>query len=160
MVPFSSIFCNLPEASTDLVSNQKYLYDICEIISSGDCSLELSKRHPKKLWHSRWMTTANRILRLHVGTGSASSELKCLSEFIVIVYVPIWFNIKNKSCGKNEAPHLFLSIKFSRYLNLDMMKVIDPKMQRNAYFVIRKIHCLQGLPMKLHCRLENVFQIE
>ncbi|KAJ2945333.1 hypothetical protein O0L34_g9424 [Tuta absoluta] len=50
-----------------LSTDQKYLYDICEAVSSGVCSVELANRQPGKMAHSRWLTTANRILRLYVG---------------------------------------------------------------------------------------------
>lgn len=47
----------------DLSVDQKYLYEICSSISSGICTIDLSKRNPGKQAHSRWLTTANRILR-------------------------------------------------------------------------------------------------
>lgn len=61
----------------------KVLHDICEAFSSGDSSLNSSKRHPGKLSHSCRVTTANLILRFYVETELFSSELKCLFQFIV-----------------------------------------------------------------------------
>jgi len=46
----------------------------------------------------------------------------------------MWFAIKmNPSC-KHGAKHVCDSIQRSRYLSADLKKVIDPVIQRNAYF--------------------------
>ncbi|CAB0043525.1 unnamed protein product [Trichogramma brassicae] len=44
-------------------------------IQSGECSSELSMRKPGCLNHARWLTCANRILRLYVSTADPSSSL-------------------------------------------------------------------------------------
>lgn len=44
--------------------------------------------------HSRWVTTANRILRLYVSTKIPSEGLKLITNYVVKVYAPSWFNIK------------------------------------------------------------------
>ncbi|KAF8774155.1 hypothetical protein HNY73_016737 [Argiope bruennichi] len=61
----------------DLSTDQKYLLDMCIAVSSGNCSLDLSLRNPGKLARSRWLTLANRFLRLYVTTE------KTLSKYIV-----------------------------------------------------------------------------
>lgn len=48
----------------DLSTDQKYLWDICQTVTSGICTESLANRNPGKLSHSRWLTAANRILRL------------------------------------------------------------------------------------------------
>lgn len=120
--------------STDLSTDQKYLLDMCQAISSGECSLSLAHRQPGKLSHARWLTTANRILRLYVSTEKPSSALGDLVEFVMKVYAPIWFKIKSKPSCKDGARHLWLTIKLSRYLNDDLKAIIDPVIARNAYF--------------------------
>lgn len=64
--------------------------------------------------------TANIILQHYVRPEASAYELKCLSEFILIVNPLVWFKIKNNSCFKNEAHHLFLTIKLYQYRNLDL----------------------------------------
>jgi len=46
------------EFSTD----QRYLLEMCNSISKGECSIDLAMRNPGCLNHSRWLTTGNRIL--------------------------------------------------------------------------------------------------
>ena len=64
----------LEELSTDL----QYLWEMCEAVSKGKCSPALSKRNPGALNHSRWITTANRVLRLFVECEEPSIKLKHL----------------------------------------------------------------------------------
>lgn len=59
----------------ELSTEQRYLYDMCVSIRSGNCSEGLSKRDSGKLVHSRWLTTVNRILRLYVATSNPDQNL-------------------------------------------------------------------------------------
>lgn len=55
----------LPEVIiNDLSTDQKYLYEICLAIGEGVVSPQLASKQPGKMSHARWLTTANRILRL------------------------------------------------------------------------------------------------
>lgn len=55
----------LPEVDLIILStDQKYLYEISVAISKGNLSESLASSQPGKMAHSRWLTTANRILRL------------------------------------------------------------------------------------------------
>ena len=60
--------------------------DMCIAVSSGNCSLDLSLRNPKKIAHSRSLTLANHALRLYVTTGNPTENLKALTEYIMKVY--------------------------------------------------------------------------
>lgn len=65
VVRFEGIPSDLPPVNwEDLSTDQKYLYDIHQSVSKGKCSADLALRNPRKLAHSRWLTTANRVLRL------------------------------------------------------------------------------------------------
>lgn len=81
--------------SNDLSTDQKYLFDMCTVVSLGDCPLDHSLRNPGLINHNRWLTMANRILRLYVATVSPSDGLKMLAIFILTVYTPMWFEIKS-----------------------------------------------------------------
>ena len=48
---------------------------------------------PGKLHGARWITLANRILRLYCSARVPSTELERLVEFLVNVYVPAWFDV-------------------------------------------------------------------
>lgn len=57
---------NLPELSPGYIStDQKYLYKIVEVPSTGTFPSDLAKKPPTK-FPARWQTLANRILRLYV----------------------------------------------------------------------------------------------
>lgn len=63
IVKYRSIRTELPEITSDLSSDQKYLFDICKAISEGPCNPSIANRNPGHISQSRWVTTANRILR-------------------------------------------------------------------------------------------------
>lgn len=56
-----------------------------------------------KVAHSRWLTTANRILGLYVATPDPTHELQIMTEYIVKVYAPVWFAIKSHSSFTDSA---------------------------------------------------------
>ncbi|KAK2578323.1 hypothetical protein KPH14_012624 [Odynerus spinipes] len=84
--------------------------------------------------HSRWLTTANRILTLYVATTNPSYNLKTLVEYVMKVYAPVWFSIKMQSSFKDGAKHIFKMISFSRYLPENLKSVIDAVIERNSFF--------------------------
>jgi hypothetical protein len=169
VVTFLPIENNLPPLGdkNDLSTDQKYLLDMCIAVSSGNVSQDLSLRNPGKLAHSRWLTLASRVLRLYVATENPTENLKTLAEYIVKVYVPVWFNIKLKPSCTYGSKHLFNLISYSRYLSDDLKNVIDPIIQRNGYFAApenlllsmlcdeRKIQRELGLRRVLKARTER-----
>ncbi|KAK4881771.1 hypothetical protein RN001_005090 [Aquatica leii] len=84
--------------------------------------------------HARWLTKANRILRLYVSTEIPTNELKQLATFAVKVYAPIWFEIKlNRTC-KEGARYFWKLVYNCRYLPQELKSVVDPVIKRNAFF--------------------------
>lgn len=132
---FQKIEADLPQiTSKDLSTDQQYLYEICDSVIKGYCSLDLSRRDPGAISHSRWVTTANRILRLYIGSDKPSENLIMLATYVVKVYAPMWFHIKSKPSCKDGAVHLWRAIKLSRYLPDTLKAVVDPVLQRNGFF--------------------------
>ncbi|KAB0805378.1 hypothetical protein PPYR_02348 [Photinus pyralis] len=107
---------------------------MCGAISKGTVDEKLSKRSPGKMVHSRWLTTANRILRLYVSTDEPSENLVILVTFILKVYAPMWFIIKSKPSCLQGAFNVWKMIQLSRYLPKNLKDVIDPVIFRNSYF--------------------------
>ncbi|GBN46669.1 hypothetical protein AVEN_1951-1 [Araneus ventricosus] len=135
LVAFNSIECQLRgTVPTNLTCDQKYILDICTAISSGVRSSVLVKRQPGTLNLARWLTTANRILRLYISTSDPSNELITLLVFILRVYGPSWFRIKVHHSIKHDARHLWHFISLSRYLPRKYRDIIEPIISRNAYF--------------------------
>lgn len=140
----------------DLSTDQAYLRDICKLISGDESYRAVINRAPGPICNSRWLTTANRILRLYIGTKKPTKNLRTLVEFItkvselylnkmnkfsktnfffkLQVYAPMWFHIKiNHSCLDGPL-NLFKTIDLSRYLPKNLKKIIDPVIQRNGFF--------------------------
>lgn len=118
----------------DLSTDQKYLYEITVAISSNNLSADLANRNPEKITHSRWLTIANRILRLYVSSVKPSKNLRTLTQFVVKVYAPVWFEIKSKPTCRHGTLHLWSLIYKSRIFDSAIKNIIDPVIQRNGYF--------------------------
>ncbi|GBN69900.1 hypothetical protein AVEN_150774-1 [Araneus ventricosus] len=91
-----------------------YLLETSQAVRLGNCSDELATRSPVTLSHSRWLTTANRILTLYVISLAPSMKLKQIAEFVMKVYTPNWFNIKSKHSLKDGIKHVWNTISRSR----------------------------------------------
>lgn len=135
VVKFKKIDVNFPDIDlTKLSTDQKYLYEICIAISKGTISPSLTRREPGKMAHSRWLTTANRILRLYVATENPSYNLNIITEYVMKVYAPTWFELKVRPSCRHGSYHFFGIIKKSRFLPEELKKVVDPVLQRNGYY--------------------------
>ena len=92
MTSYTSVPIALPEMDKkDLSTDQKYLLYISKAVLSLECLPDLANRGPGTMSHSRWLTTANSILRLYVSTAEASESVKLLEEYVMKVYVKSWF---------------------------------------------------------------------
>ena len=84
MVQFKPMQCELEELPDpvlqDLSTDQRYLYDRCRYAAGRTCDEALLHRLPGKLVMSRWLTLANRVLRLYVSTKEPSSCLSTITE--------------------------------------------------------------------------------
>ena len=67
----------------DLSTDQKYLPEIHCAISKGIVDHPVFHHDLGTLCHSRWFTTANKILRLYVTMSNPSENLLLLTKFIV-----------------------------------------------------------------------------
>ena len=64
VVAFAPIDVKLPNMTdVRLSTDQQYLYEMCNAVASGSCSIHLSRREPGKLSHARWLTGANMFQR-------------------------------------------------------------------------------------------------
>lgn len=135
IVEFTTIPSTLPEINrNDLSTDQKYLYDIMTAISTGAFSSDLANMIPGPLNHSRWLTTANRILRLYATKTDPEENLVILATYVMKVYGQMWFTIKCNSSCVNGAKHLWQTISLSRYLKPSLKKIVDKVIQRNGFF--------------------------
>src|SRR5215469_13716739 len=113
--------------------NQKYLLDISKAIASGNCPEDLAKREPGPLSHFRWLTAANRALRLHKYTRSFRQFKNYCWLYFEIIYAFVVRN-KEKQVFYRWAKTRLSSNKKTRYLSDELLQVVDPVIQRNAFF--------------------------
>jgi len=125
---------NCPILDVEVSTDQQYLYEMCHAISDGTRSPDLAAGRPGPVVHSRWLTTANRILRLYVSSKGPSDNLKILVTFIMKVYCPVWFHVKTEPSCAEGSKHLWRMIKFSRYLAPDLRVIVDKVIHRNGYY--------------------------
>ena len=124
-----------------LSKDQKYLLAMALACQTGQSAfltkkgLALAKRSPGCLNHSRWLTWANRILRLYVSTSKPSSTLSRLVYIILDCYASNWFNLK-KNHGHLEGPKSFFQIvsSYNDVLTLEEQAIVEPVLTGNNYF--------------------------
>jgi hypothetical protein len=145
IVPFVGITGNVNDVDetvmNDLSQDQKYLLRACLAVQSGQqdaksTDLEfLETASPGALCHARWLTRANRTLRLYMGTEQPSLELQKLVSFIIVVYAPTWFQIKSHPRACDGAINFFFLLRTCRELNDDQMRdCVTKVLSRNSYF--------------------------
>ena len=66
----------------------------------------MPKRSLKTMSHSRWLTTVDRNLRLHVSTAEPSESVKFLEEYVMKMYVKSWFEIRKIPVATHTERHL------------------------------------------------------
>ena len=99
----------------------------------GVCPVDLSLRNLGVINHFRWLKMAYRILRLYVARVNPSDELKTLVSFMTSLCLHVVWNNTAPSC-KDGVRHVYNTILKSRYLEDDLKNVVDPVIQRNAFF--------------------------
>lgn len=85
------------EENIKISTDQSLLLELCQAISKGRIPPTLAKRKIGPICKARWVTIAIRILRLYVSTTNPSPILIILGGFIMNVYAPALFEIKQKS---------------------------------------------------------------
>lgn len=137
VVKFVPISCELPDISfEDLSKDQKYLLEISKAIKAGNCPPNLTLVDPGCINHARWLTCANRILRLYISTARPTAKLKDIVKYLLTVYVPMWFKIRNNNSLDKGTRLLFETIRLTRYLPSKYLSVVDATISRNAYFAL------------------------
>ena len=120
--------------SQEITNDQKYLYEASLAVQSGSLDPSLATKIPGKLHNARWLTLANRILRLYLSTLNPSEELCNLVHFLINFYVPAWFHVKEHWRSVDGSRNLHFIATLLKQLPSSMRDVVIPVFQRNAYF--------------------------
>ena len=123
----------------DLSTDQMYLLKICLLIqrgykSNGNYISYLQFAQPGSISHARWLTKANRVLRLYVSQKRPSKNLKRIVKFIVNFYAPSWFHIKSHPSCQDGSKNFFFMLSLFRNLDINDQTIIAPVLQNNNYF--------------------------
>lgn len=133
--PVAGVVTQLPEdIVSDLSCDQKYLHDICIAVQHGVVPSGLANSNPGVLNHARWLTLANRLLRLYVSTINPSFSLVRLVSFIVNHYAPSWFRIKSHPACTDGSKNLFHQIQLTAKLQQEDRDIVESVISRNAFF--------------------------
>ena len=121
----------------DLSRDQRLLYEYCRGIRTGEIAGNWANHRIGPLNHARWLTLAIRILALYTRESCPSQNLVLLVKFIMGVYAPTWFRIKQSSQQK-DLPGIILKA-------IEAMKVVLPdehqepiirSLTRNSYSLL------------------------
>ena len=148
MVDFAPVFGLVPMIAQGLLHNHdvKVLYLLCRLVMLGpsaDENLKISHVKPGKVCPSRWFTTASSILALYIQTPNPSANLKLLVGFILNVYAPCLFMIKNEwQCFKGPI-HFYNLLAFSRDFFGDQkdskghkyLDIVTKVLRNNSYWI-------------------------
>ena len=110
LIPFDLLNMSQIYLSTD----QQYLYDIYQSVSAEKLSEGLANTNPGQMAHSRWLTTANRILRLYVSIDEPSQTLKNYWRIHNKGVCSCLVCNKKNSSFQNGALHLFRTIELTQ----------------------------------------------
>lgn len=121
-----------------LRTDQDYLYQMCHAVIAGPekCSEKLLRTPPGEIGHARWLTTANRILRLYISTEKPEEipYLRQIVHYIVCCYAPIFFAIRNEPNIASGAKHYFKMIELSRNLAPEVKVHVEKVVMENSAF--------------------------
>ena len=109
---------------------------MCHSIHCGNVSDQLAKRSPGKMFHARWLTKANRILRLYVSLSDPSENIKDLVTIILRVYAPAWFWIKSHPNVCEGAINFWYITKLLRDDDVKEQhkEIMKKVLKNNSYF--------------------------
>lgn len=125
---------DVEEIKQDLSTDQQLLFEICIAISNGKFSEDLKNRKIGPVAHSRWLTTAMRILRTYASDDEPSANLKNIATYIVQVYAPAIYNIKYKSSIVYGPIHLAQIIKSAQCMPPVCRDILNRNISNNCYF--------------------------
>ena len=126
------------EVVKDLIANQSCAYKMAEIIRSGQVPDSLSLLEIGPVSHSRWLTTALRFCRIwiskHELKGKLLKNLGLITEFIISVYPPNWFNVKLQPKWVDGLKHLLFQMQLLRTQSKLDKDIVLPVVKRSSWY--------------------------
>lgn len=127
-----------PEVVQDLSTDQSYAYQIAKAIRSGQVPDSLALLEIGPVSHSRWLTTALRFCRIwiskHELKGKLLKNLRLITEFIIGVYLPNWFNVKLHPKWVDGPNHLLFQMQLLRTQSELVRDIVLPVVKRSSWY--------------------------
>lgn len=123
-----------PDPRGELSTDANYLFKMTHAISNGVVPADLAHIKPGPIVHSRWLTRANRLLRLYVTTNNPSKNLIILATYIMKVYAPMHFNVKYYGSVVSASVLFYNFIRWTQYLETNLREVVNNVIKDNSYF--------------------------
>ena len=141
IIPPIDIHIDLIELDDDIVhdlsDDQKYLYQITQSIKAGILPNLLRERNIGPHHHARWLNLASRLCRIwcsdHGLEDRILDNLKFIVQFIVGVYVPMWFQIKVKKNWFEGPRHILKQLSLVRALDQEIQLIVMPHVMSTAW---------------------------
>ena len=129
----------MPENITkDIYTDKLYAYLIHEAIRTGHMSFRLALLEIGPVNNSRWLTTANRFLRIwcskHGLRGQNYQKFMENVEYIMKVYLPCWFNKKIQHHWTKGPQHVLFQLEAIRSLKEETQKQLRDHIQRSGWY--------------------------
>ena len=138
--PISGCVVEVEDAvMNDLSTDQLYLLKMCLLIQRGYNAPNnhisfLQTAQPGAISHARWLTKANRLLRLYACQECPSNNLRRIVTFILNFYAPSWFHIKSHPTCQDGAKNFFFMVSLYQKLDIADQTVVASVLQNNSYF--------------------------
>ena len=134
---------SFPELSQDIIddlsTDQQYGYRIILAIGTGSVSKDLFLLAIGNVSLARWLTIANRFLKMWVSVhnfkGNNLKNLEAIVEFIIMVYYTMWFNIKVAHRVVDGPRHVLMQMQLVKKISQDSVKkIVIPRVESTAWF--------------------------
>ena len=129
--------------------DQKFFYNMCRLVRNGiECTLPpfFKEKLPGAISNARWLTTASSILYLYTRTIKPTQKLIKLVSFILNVYAPVFFRIKQMPSLQMGAKHYFEAVVSARKcLSADEFKKLKKSFKTNSFMATSEYILLAGI---------------
>ena len=133
--PLSGKVQELPaDIVKDLSRDQKLGYRYAHAIQSGIMPDDLVGQVIGPLISSRWNTTANRVMCKYTRTRRPSKGLIRLTQVVLNLYYPGWFQFKCHPHIQDGAKNYFTLVELTRDLREQDMLIAQKVLQDNAHW--------------------------
>lgn len=133
-IAFGNMPSNINSYVINLSTDQKRLYQWAKAISTGVVGQHLKDDAIGPLNAARWNTFGTRILRLYASYEKPTIHLENLAIFVMKVYIPFWFHVKNNPLAIDGSRNLFKYIQLVRELPQSVQVHVYDAIQRNGFY--------------------------